>query len=410
MKFAPRQIALAALASVAGLGVVLVLTGKLPALKRAAPPAETAQLATAISVVKVEPQDFTATLLVTGTLVPRDEILVGPEVEGLRVVEVLADEGDKVKKGQVLARLVNDTLDAQLAQNAAGLAKATAAIQQARSNIASAEAKLVEARNTLERGKPLRQGGYMSEATLDQRAAAAKTAEAAVAAAKDALAVAEAEKAQVEAVRRELSWKRGRTEIAAPADGVVSRRVARIGGFAAGLGDPMFRIIARGEIELDAEVPEIHLTQLRPGQSARVELPDGSTVAGKVRLVSPEIDKASRLGRIRVSLDESPALRIGAFGMGTVTVATSRGLAVPSSALKYGEGLPSVQVVADNKVDQRAVKVGLAADGLTEIRDGLTEGDMVVAKAGTFLRAGDLVRPVIQASRKMTDAGRGALQ
>ncbi len=133
-----------------------------------------AQLAAAVSVIKVAPRDFTATLLVTGTLVPRDEILVGPEVEGLRIVEVLADEGDRVKKGQILARLVSDTLDAQVAQNDAALAKATAAIAQAKSNIVSAEARMVEARNTFERGKPLRQSGYVSEAVQDQREASAQ--------------------------------------------------------------------------------------------------------------------------------------------------------------------------------------------------------------------------------------------
>ena len=67
-------------------------------------------------------------MLATGSLVAREEILVGPELEGLRVTEVLADEGARVKKGDVLARLVADTLDAQLAQNDAGLARSAAAI------------------------------------------------------------------------------------------------------------------------------------------------------------------------------------------------------------------------------------------------------------------------------------------
>ena len=349
--------------------------------------------------MRVDLRDFVATLPVTGTLVPRDEILVGPEVEGLRIVEVLADEGDKVKKGQILARLVNDTLDAQLAQNTAALAKSNAGISQAKSNIVAAEAKLVEARNAYDRGKTLRQSGYVSEAVQDQREAANRSAIAAVAAAKDAQGVAEADKAQVEAQRREISWKRGRTELASPSDGIVSRRIARVGGFAAGAADPLFRIISKGEIELDAEVTETHLPRVREAMPVLVELPGGATITGKVRIVSPEIDRTTRLGRIRVSLPETPDLRIGAFARGTLKTASSRGLAVPSAALQYTEsGITSVQIVSRDRVERRVVKIGLADTGFTEIVEGVALGDLVIARAGTFLRDGDAVRPVLDAT------------
>ena len=115
-------------------------------------------LAAAVTVARVAPADFTETVLATGSLVAREEILVGPEVEGLRVTEVLADEGMRVKKGDVLARLVADTLDAQVAQNDAGLARATAAIAQAKSAIVQAEARLVGSQNAFERAKPLKRG------------------------------------------------------------------------------------------------------------------------------------------------------------------------------------------------------------------------------------------------------------
>ena len=121
-----------------------------------------------MTVARVAPADFAETVLATGSLVAREEILVGPEVEGLRITEVLADEGMRVKKGDVLARLVADTLDAQLAQNDAGLARAAAAIAQARSAIVQAEARLVESRNAFERAKPLRTAGHMAESAYDQ--------------------------------------------------------------------------------------------------------------------------------------------------------------------------------------------------------------------------------------------------
>src|SRR5512145_3260769 len=107
--------------------------------------------AAAVTVARVARADFTETVLATGSLVAREEILVGPEVEGLRITEVLADEGQHVRKGDVLARLVADTLDAQLAQNDAALARATATIAQARSTIVQAEARVVETNNAFDR-------------------------------------------------------------------------------------------------------------------------------------------------------------------------------------------------------------------------------------------------------------------
>lgn len=399
-----KNIAIAALVAAGGGAYWLNHSGKLPLLKPA-PPAQTAAQsaaatpAAAVSVVRAEMNDFVKTLLVTGTLVPREEVLVGPQIEGLRVVEVLADEGDKVKQGQVLARLVNDTIEAQIAQNTAGLAKASAAIQQAKSNIVSAEAKLVEARNTYDRGKPLRQQGYISEAVQDTREAAAKTAQAALTAAKDGLALAEADKAQVEAQRKDLEWRLGRTEITAPTDGIVSRRIAKIGGFAAGNGEPMFRIIARGEIELDAEVPETQISQLRAGQKAVLDVPGVDSIPGTVRLVSPEIDRTSRLGRIRIAVGSNDALRIGAFAHAIITTDSSRGISVPSSALQHGEKGSTVQLVKNDRVVVVPVKLGIASGAVTEIREGVAENDLVVARSGTFLREGDVVRPVFESKR-----------
>ena len=386
-----------------GLAAGLAQTGRLPLMKKPGvdavqqtASAATASLAAAVSVEAVTSEKFADTLLVTGTLVPREEILVGPEIEGQRIIEVLADEGDKVKKGQVLARLVTDTLDAQVAQNDALQAKATAGISQAKSNIAAAEAKLVETRNNYERGKPLRGSGYISESAQDTRESAFKSAQAVLAASKDALGVAEADRAQVVAQRRELDWRRSRTSVIAPADGIISRRVARVGGFAAGAGEAMFRIIADGQIEMEAEVPETRVVRIREGQIVNMDIPGAPGLKGKVRLVSPEVDKASRLGRIRILVDANPGLRVGAFARGTITLEQSIGLGIPSSAIQFTDNGPVVQVVQDGKVEVRRVAVGLTSGHRTEIKSGLMDKDLVVAKSGTFLRAGDAVRPILQ--------------
>ncbi len=250
---------------------------------------------------------------------------------------------------------------------------------------------------------PLKNSGYLSGSTYDQRESAARTADAQLVSAKDGLALAEAERRQIEAQRREIAWKRANTEVKSPADGLVSRRNARIGAIAAGAGEAMFRIIAKGEIELDAEVPEAQLAKIKDGQSARVAVAGITEVPGKIRLISPEIDKVTRLGRVRIFLGDNPGLRIGAFGRGTIETAKSRGLAVPVSAVVYTGDTMTVQVVVNSIVETRRVTPGLTADGLIELRDGVAEGDLVVTRAGTFLRNGDTVRPILPEANKLTD-------
>jgi len=356
-------------------------------------------MAPAVTVHRVARQSLVETVLITGTLVPRTEILVAPEVEGLRVLELLAEEGDRVAEGDLLARLEDETLRAELAQNDAALARAKAAIARARSEIVSAEAREHEAASALERAKPLQKSGYLADSAFDQREAAARTAAAQLVAARDGLSLAEAEKAQTEAQRRQIAWRLDKTEIRAPAAGLISRRNARIGGLASGAADPMFRIIAKGEIELDGEVPEADLAKLKVGQKALITIAGVGEVEGKVRLVSPEIDRATRLGRVRIFLGDDAGLRIGSFGRGSVVTARGDGLVVPATAVLFAPGGPEVQVVEDGRVVTRSVTTGLKSGDRIEVTSGLAEGDAVVAKAGTFLRDGDAVRPVPAPSR-----------
>lgn len=352
----------------------------------------------AVTVVTAAKQEFVETVLVTGSFAAREEILVAPEVDGLRVLELKAEEGDYVKKGDILAILVTEQIEAQVAANDAALASAEASIAQAESQIANADARLVEAKAQLERARPLVKDKYLSESVFDQREAAARQAEALLAVANGAHAAAKADKVRVEAQRRELLWKLGNGEVRAPAEGLISKRAGRIGGIATAStltgGDTMFRIILKGEVELDAEVAETHLWKVKPGQPARIGGAGGKEVAGSVRLVSPEVDKATRLGHVRIFLGVHPELKIGSFGRGVIETARRRTIAVPLSAVLYSETGASVQVVADGKIDTRPIKTSLESGGMIAVDEGLAEGDLVVAKAGTFLRDGDAVRVV----------------
>ncbi len=349
----------------------------------------------AVTVVRAASAELAASVLVTGSLVARDEILVAPQVEGLRVETVLVEEGARVKQGEILATLTRDTLEAQTAQSDASLARANAAIAQARSQIVQADARLKESKAAYDRARPLSNSGYLSGATLDQRESAARVAEAQFVAAADGLKVAESDKAVLEAQRREIDWKRGRTEVRAPVDGVVSRRNARVGAIATAIGDPMFRIVARGEVELDAEIAEQDLARIAVGQTGRVTLAGLPPVEGKVRLVPAEVDKATRLGRARLFLGDGAALKVGAFARAEIEVGRARAIAIPAGAVLYGtDGGTTVQVVRGDRIATQRVETGLRAGRLVAITSGLAEGDVVVEKSGTFLRDGDAVRPV----------------
>jgi multidrug efflux pump subunit AcrA (membrane-fusion protein) len=157
----------------------------------------------------------------------------------------------------------------------------------------------------------------------------------------------------------------------------------------------MFRMIEKGEIELDAEVPQAHIVRLALGQKARIAIPGNGEVEGTVRLISPAVDPTTRLGRVRILLGKDPNLRIGTFARGEVVVARGTGLAVPRSAVLFGKSGASVQVVENDTVATRPVTLGLAEADMLELRSGVPEGALVVAKSGTFLRNGDRVRPVV---------------
>jgi HlyD family secretion protein len=363
-----------------------------------------ATVAPAVTVAEAARREVVEQAVVTGTLVARDEILVAPEIEGTRIAELLVEEGAQVSRGQPLARLSLEMIVTQEAANAAAIAKAQAAIIQARSQIVQAEATQVEANLALERTRSLIRTGNATAVTLEQRVSTAQGNEGRLAAARGGLQLAEADLATARAQGSEIALRRARAEIRAPEAGIVSRRTARVGATASASGEPMFRMIARGEIELEGEIPETWMPRLHVGDPVRLDWDEGRTLKGRVRRIDPEIDRTTRLGRVRISLDPDPSLRIGAFARGKVEVARRMSVAVPLSAVLYGaDGGASVFVVADDRVEARSVVPGLSAEGSMEIRSGLAAGEAVVARASSFLRDGDRVRAVAQ-PRKAADA------
>jgi RND family efflux transporter MFP subunit len=378
----------------AGLYIVGAAFWGLPAAQAVESKAATQPVAAAVTVTKAARTEVVEAVTVTGTLVPRQEVLVGPEIEGLRILELLVDEGDKVAPGAVLARLSRETLEAQLAQSDAALARSDAAIAQAQSQISQTQANMTWTTQDLQRAQSLLARGASTQAAVDQKTSLARAAQAQLQAARDALVAAEADKKSFLAQRSELMVRLSRTEVKTPQGGIIARRNAKLGAVATAAGEPMFRIIANGAIELDAEVPEQRLLELREGQSAKITLADSSTVSGKIRLLSPEVDRTTRLGRVRISLESDSKARVGSFARASIELRRNMSVTVPASAIIYEGGKATLQIVVDGVVRAKPVEVGFVNGSRAEVLKGLSEGETVVVRAGPFLREGDAVTPV----------------
>lgn len=375
-----------------GLAFTLAATGPI----RAETPASPAAKGLTVTVIRPQPRLMTETLLATGSLKAQEEIQIGPEVEGFRVVEILVDVGDKVQKGQVLARLARDMLQVQLAQNNANGARAEASIAQQSATLDQMLAQETEASAAVDRARQLRKTGVISQETLDERERAVKVASAQVAAARQALVAARADAKLVQAQREEIELRLRRTEVRSPENGVILSRDARLGSIVlSARSEPLFRIARDGAIDLEAEVPEASMPRIAVGQPVEVT-PAGFTkpVEGKVRLVSAQLDKATRLGNVEIALPADPRLRPGTYARGLIEIGRREGLVVPQSAVLFDAKGAYVLVVNDGIVAERRVEPGLKDDGSVELVQGVTAKDLVVVRAGGFLREGDHVTPV----------------
>ena len=178
------------------------------------------------------------------------------------------------------------------------------------------------------------------------------------------------------------------TSLRAPAAGLVTEVRTVAGAPASPQAGPMFRISVNNEIELDAEVPSVHLLKLSPGATVRISRDNAPDLVGRVRQISPQIDRTTQLGHVRISLTNNPTLKVGTFARANIDAKRSCGVAVPRTAIDH----LTVQVVKGNTVETRRVRVGLVSDTSIEILDGLDVGETVVADAGSSLHDGDQIK------------------
>jgi len=348
-----------------------------------------------VSVFLAQKKPIAANLIVTGSFAAGELVLVSPQVEGLAITDILAEEGDVVKKDQVLAKLSASSIDIKVLQTQASIAKNDTAKKQAQNQIDQANINNDRAQADLNRTKKLRSTGVATVEQFDQRQAAADLTNSQLQAAELALDSAKADRLGLDAQMQDLQLQKSRTEIRAPVDGFVSRRTAQLGGIASASKEAMYNIVANSTLKLLAEVAESDLPKVQIGQKATIVVNGmAKPIQGVVKLISPEVNETTRIGIAHIRVEEGTKIPLGSFGRATIALAASDGVVLPLTAVTFGEDGPTVQVVENSKVKVRKVITGLVSTTEIEITDGLKEGESVVARAGTFVRDGDTVTAV----------------
>jgi HlyD family secretion protein len=192
----------------------------------------------------------------------------------------------------------------------------------------------------------------------------------------------------------------GVLQVQAPVAGLISASTAAIGAVASVRGDALFTIIARSEFDLIGLVPTRDLPKLKVAQTAKIRIIGAALLDGKVTRVAPTIEPNSQLGQVTIAVTSNQRLLVNSSARAMIKTGQSCGVAVPLTAVLYGSAGTIVQVVKRDRIETRQVEIGLMSGGQVEIREGLAEGDVVVARAGALLREGDPVRPVASADAK----------
>ncbi|MGB3448480.1 MAG: HlyD family efflux transporter periplasmic adaptor subunit [Xanthobacteraceae bacterium] len=192
----------------------------------------------------------------------------------------------------------------------------------------------------------------------------------------------------------------GSTTVQAPAAGLVSASTAVVGAIASGKGEALFNIITGNEFDLAVRVPTRDLAKLKVDQPATIRISGIDDLQGKVRQIGATVDPNSQLGTAFVAITTKRSLLVNASGRASIKTGESCGVAVPLTAILYSSAGTVVQVVRRDRVETRRVETGLMSGGRVEVREGLSEGETVVARAGALLREGDPVRPIMADAAK----------
>lgn len=361
-----RKILILTAAGIAGLIAVLFVLSRMGGDDHIAAPAPTAQ---AVSVINVQNRTFETEVSLNGEARPVRDIQVSAPATGVRILQILVDEGDTVRQGQAMARL--DT------------ALATAQTRAAQASVAEAESAAVRARGEYQRAESIRDSGALSTEAIEQRRAAADAADARLAASRAQLA--------------EVNARLGGGYVRAPASGLVIDRTAELGRPVD--GQILFRIAADNRLEVSAQVAESDALALQQGQAATFSLVDGTTVTGTLRRLPASIDSRTRTGEALFSLPSGSRVRAGMYLRGHADLPPRQVIAVPQSSILYESGQAYVLVVDDTShVHRINVALGGRDGDWIEVVSGLDLNQRIVGSGAAFLQNGEAVRVLTPAA------------
>jgi HlyD family secretion protein len=327
-----------------------------------------------VAVDTVRESQIDSAVVGTGTVAAWREMPISSEAGGLAIVEIHADEGDRIEKGQVLARLNQTLLLAQIDQN--------------RAAVAEAEAALVNAQSDQKRAHTVT-SGIISQQTIEQRETLVKTTTAKLASARAMLEETEARLAQ--------------TEIVAPTNAIVATRSATLGQVVQS-GTELFRLIQDGRIEVNALVPEADTFKIEPQQSARIVDPTGRVSHASVRLVAPVVDPKTRLGTVRIALSGDTELKPGMFVRVEIEAGGTAALTVPLKALVWRDGRAAVFTVSDDGTAVlKTITAGRKTSSAVEVVQGLAAGERIVVEGAGLLNDGEKVRAEVASAKPLVE-------
>ena len=385
-----------------------------------------------VTITEVSRNQVTRSLKASGTVEAYELIPVMSQATGLQIQEILVDEGDYVQKGQVLAQLNPNALEAEYLQAQGAVAQAEARLAEleagtraeeivrAEERVNSLAAEVARAKSDLdlvtkrvERNQTLETEGAISRDRLDEIYNQERISQAVLEQAQSRLAEGKQELVQLQtgerpevilAAQAELLQAQGRLQliktqlqdaiVTAPASGVIAERNARMGDLTSG-SDNLFTIIENGRLELRLEVPETSISQIQPQQKVKITSQySNQPLIGTVREIDPVIDRESRQATVNIDLPPQTALKPGMFLRATINTATTTGKAVPVKALlPQADGSAIAFVVQnDQTVKAQSVKIGeILAEDQVEVIAGLQTGDKIVVKGAAYLKDGDAI-------------------
>jgi len=304
-----------------------------------------------------------------GNIVPWEEMIVSAQIEDQPLVELRANVGDRVRKGQVLARFDTTELIAE--------------VRRLRADVEQAKAQVNQAKSEQDRALQLADRGAVSKQEVVQRVTAAEVAAAQLNSSLAQLSV------------RELDLQRA--IVVAPDDGTISARNAQPGMVGAS-GLDLFRIIRRDRLEWRGELTAAQRSRAAPGQLVLLSLPDGATARARIRQLAPAMNTQTRLAMIYADIESGGTAAAGTYVNGRVVLGESAALVVPATSIVVRDGNSfTFKVVSEGetrRVKQQPVEVGRRMGTNVEILAGLSVGEHVVEQGAGFLDDGDTVRVV----------------